>query len=200
MNSLEIIGFVFGVAGVWLTIREHWTCFPVGLVNVTVSLFLFLEQKLYSNTLQQAVYIVLLSYGWYAWKNHSQSIKPAISYMGGRMKTILLLVFITLSFTMGFLFDTYTDADVPYFDASATAMSFIAQYLIARKKIENWLIWMVVNVVYVGIYAYKELYLYAALFTIYLLLAIKGYWSWKAAIKKNNNTQGRSGAVRRYKS
>ena len=107
--------------------------------------------------------------------------------MGGRMKTILLLVFITLSFTMGFLFDTYTDADVPYFDASATAMSFIAQYLIARKKIENWLIWMVVNVVYVGIYAYKELYLYAALFTIYLLLAIKGYWSWKAAIKKNNN-------------
>jgi len=189
MNPLEIIGFLFGIAGVWLTIKEHWWCFPVGLVNVTVSLFLFFDQRLYSDAVQQAVYILLLSYGWYQWKYNTLVKRPEIGFMNGVMKVSMLIFLITLSFSMGYLFDKYTDADVPYLDSSATALSFIAQFLIARKKMENWLIWMVVNVMYIGIYSYKELYLYVLLFAVYLALSVKGYISWKALMNKQKQTE-----------
>jgi len=186
MSSLEIIGFVFGIAGVWLTIKEHWACFPVGLVNVIVSLFLFVDQKLYSDSLQQVVYIVLLSYGWYQWSNKNGKSVLKVGRMHTSLIAYMAFSFIIFSFSFGYFFDKYTDADVPYADATATALSFIAQYLIARKKIENWMIWMAVNILYIGIYSYKELYLYALLFFIYLILSFKGYFTWKTAL---NNAQ-----------
>ena len=179
MNNLEIAGFIFGIAGVWLTIKEHWTCFPIGLVNVTISLFLFMEQKLYSDSLQQGVYIFLLAYGWYQWRNVNNYSRPVVGYLTGKMIAILSGLFLLSAYTMGFLFGKYTDADVPFMDATATTLSFIAQYLIAKKKIENWLLWMIVNLMYIGIYTYKELYFYAVLFAIYLVLAVIGYLKWK---------------------
>ena len=186
MNLVEFIGFIFGVAGIWLTIKEHWSCFPVGLVNVVFSLVLFMEQKLYSDTVQQAVYIVLLSYGWYKWQNREFEIRPRIGFLNVRDKIMLLAIGLIVAASMGLFFDYYTDAQVPYLDATATAMSFIAQYLIARKKMENWTIWMVVNCMYIGIYAYKELYLYTLLFSIYLGLAIHGYVTWKKMMENQN--------------
>ncbi len=188
MSALEIIGFVFGVAGVWLTIKEHWACFPVGLVNVGVSLFLFLDQKLYSDTVQQGVYIILLSYGWYRWNTAGNKVVLKVGVLEPMMRAVLIAAFFVIALTMGYFFDTYTDADVPYLDAIATAMSFIAQFLIARKKIENWLLWMVVNVLYIGIYTYKGLYLYAILFLIYLVLAIKGYLTWKTSLIQHHKS------------
>ncbi len=187
MSPLEITGFVFGVAGVWLTIKEHWLCFPVGLVNVGVSLFLFYDQKLYSDTVQQGVYILLLSYGWYRWKNSKVKESLKVSYMNPMMLVSVGAAFLLISISMGYFFDTRTDADVPYLDAIATALSFGAQFLIARKKIENWLIWMVVNMLYIGIYSYKGLYLYAVLFFVYLVLAVKGYLAWNASLKQQQN-------------
>lgn len=183
MSFLEITGFIFGVAGVWLTIKQHVACFPVGLVNVVISLFLFIELKLYSDSLQQGVYIILLSYGWYRWSRNVKMTSTQPSYMNNEMKIYLFIIFLILSFIMGYLFDNFTDADVPYIDAIATSMSFAAQYLIARKKIENWLIWIAVNLLYIGIYSYKEVYLYVVLFLIYLILAVKGYFDWKSNMK-----------------
>ncbi len=183
MSFLEIAGFLFGVAGVWLTIKQHWACFPVGLVNVSISLFLFWQQKLYSDTLQQGVYIVLLVYGWYKWRSLIEKTESRPGLMSSNMKMYLFPAVVMLAFAMGFIFDTYTDADVPYLDATATSMSFAAQFLIARKKIENWIIWMVVNMLYIGIYSYKGLYLYTALFFIYLILAVIGYRDWKLAMR-----------------
>jgi nicotinamide mononucleotide transporter len=189
MSIVEITGFVFGIAGIWLTIREHWSCFPVGLVNVSFSLWLFLEQKLYSDTVQQGVYIILLSYGWYNWRHHARETRPRIGFMDDSMKLYLMAGLTAVSAGMGYFFDRFTDADVPYIDAIATALSFTAQFLIARKKIENWLIWMVVNVLYIGIYTYKELYLYAILFALYFILSVKGYLTWKKTMQMQKQFQ-----------
>lgn len=186
MSALEIIGFVFGVAGVWLTTREKIWCFPVGLVNVIVSLFLFYDQKLYSDVLQQVVYIVLLSYGWYNWKNRNlQSVELPITRSSPKLLLNCILAIAAMTYIMGTLFKLYTEASVPYWDALATAMSFTAQWLVAKKKIENWLLWMDVNILYIGIYIYKELYLYVILFAIYFVLAIAGYFRWKKMIPEN---------------
>lgn len=186
MTFIEILGFVFGIAGVWLTLRENVWCFPVGLVNVTLSLVLFLDQKLYSDVIQQAVYIILLLYGWYNWLNIKDKKTEIIGKTTSKMWLVLSISAILVAVTMGSFFHYFTDADVPYLDASATALSFVAQFLIARKKIENWLIWMVVNVVYVGIYINRELYLYAILFTVYFILAVWGYKEWKKEMNKSS--------------
>ncbi len=179
MNLIELLGFAFGVAGVWLTIKENVWCFPIGLVNVIISLYLFINQHLYSDAIQQGCYIFLLGYGWFNWLKGTNINQLPITKMSYKLALLLLFGAIGLSILMGSFFHHFTDADVPYIDASATALSFAAQYLIARKKIENWLIWIPVNLLYMGIYAYKGLYLYLLLFFIYFVLAIKGYLQWK---------------------
>lgn len=197
MSTLEIIGFLFGVGGVWLTIKESPFCFPVGLVNVIASSFLFFYQKLYADVLQQIMYVVLLCYGWYAWtteKSLSQkstvnsqqhedvSLKSQTFYITTSSPRLLfncIFVIASSTYVLGTILKWYTAASVPYWDALATCMSFTAQYLVARKKIENWMIWMDVNVLYVGIYLYKGLYLYTILFAIYFVLAVIGYLKWK---------------------
>jgi len=184
LSIFEISGFVTGIAGIWLTIRQNVWCFPVGLINVTVSLFLFIDEKLYSDALQQVFYMVLLSYGWYKWTTSKNENPLKVTELTAQT-LFLYLVFATLiAGAMGYFFDQFTDAHVPYMDASATALSFLAQFLIAKKKIENWSIWIVVNVMYIGIYLYKDLYLYAGLFAIYLLLAVNGLMTWRKAMNE----------------
>ncbi len=180
MSITEILGFVTGIVGVYLTVRENPLCFPVGLVNVILSLFLFVGQKLYSDAVQQGVYIILLSYGWYQWKRRTNSaVTLTVSKLSLSWIAALLPVTVLLASGMGYFFSKFTDAEMPYLDASATALSFAAQFLVARKKIENWYIWMVVNITYTGIYIVKELYLYMILFSFYFILAIMGFIQWR---------------------
>ena len=187
MSPLEIIGFVFGIAGIWLTIKENTWCFPAGLINVIVSLVLFYQQKLYSDAIQQFVYIILLSYGWYKWisgKIETEELK--ISFSTRKLLIVLFLICVLFSATAGTIFKNYTDASLPYWDATATALSFTAQWMIAKKKIENWILWIVVNIMYIGIYVYKDLFLYAFLFFIYLILAIQGWMEWRKAYQNKS--------------
>jgi len=183
MSLIEITGFIFGITGVWLTLKQNIWCFPVGLINVLISMILFFDQKLYSDSLQQFVYIFLLSYGWYKWHRGEHNILLPVTRSTYRLLVMMSAAVILVSFLMGFLFKKYTNAEVPYLDATATTLSFAAQWMIARKKIENWLVWMVVNIMYIGIYIYKNLFLYAILFFVYLILAIAGYLEWKKQMR-----------------
>ncbi len=181
-HFIEVLGFVFGIVGVWLTLKENILCFPIGIVNVIASFFLFFDQKLYSDVIQQVVYLILLTYGWYTWKKKIGKPDIGISNSSFQFLSVHLMAAAILSLIMGGLFSRFTDASVPYIDSAATALSFLAQYLIARKRIENWLLWMVVNVTYISIYFYKGLYLYSILFLIYLALAVLGYKQWKSKL------------------
>jgi nicotinamide mononucleotide transporter len=184
VSSLELAGFIFGVIGVWLTIKENIYCFPIGLINVTISLVLFYEQKLYSDVIQQGVYIILLIYGWNSWIKGNNKSDLIVSKAGINLLIPLFVAGAILTFSMGMIFSSYTDADVPYIDAAATSASFIAQFLIAKKKIENWILWIIVNCTYISVYIYKDLWLYAILFTIYLVMAVIGYKKWKKQLIK----------------
>jgi nicotinamide mononucleotide transporter len=179
MNALEITGFLFGIAGVVLTLKENVWCFPVGLINVLVSLFLFYDQKLYADSLQQLVYVALLTYGWFQWLHGVNKNAIKISESSRHLLINCLLIWLSGTAILGFLLQRFTDASTPWPDSAATVLSFIAQWMIARKKVENWLLWMVVNVAYISIYIYKDLFLYALLFAVYLFLATAGYRSWK---------------------
>lgn len=184
LKILESFGFISGVLGVWLTMRKNIWCFPVGLINVTISLYIFSEQSLYADSLQQAVYIPLLIYGWIHWndpKDKSQQIPITPLESKGILLIALAISATTLLLAKTLLY--FTNAQLPWLDSFATSCAFVAQFLIARKKIESWILWMIVNLIYIGIYVNNGLYLYVALFSIYGILSIYGWKSWKKELK-----------------
>lgn len=185
MNTLEALGFATGIAGVYLQLKERVWTFPVGLINVCISLVLFFEQRLYADALQQSVYIVLLSYGWWMWlkKDGAQHTLLHISTTTPGYGVRLAGTTFSFALLLGYILHRYTDAAFPWLDAAATSASFAAQWLVAKKKIENWLIWIPVNITYICIYMAKDLWLYSVLFGIYLLLAIWGYLEWKKSLQ-----------------
>jgi nicotinamide mononucleotide transporter len=176
---LEITGFITGIAGILLTLKQKIWCFPVGVINVTISLYLFYLEHLYADAIQQLFYIVLLTYGWYAWLNPGERKEIPITYLKRKNLPLLIIAIFACALTLGATLHKFTNASLPFIDAAATSIAFAAQYLVAGKKIENWLLWIIVNVAYIAIYLYKDLPLYALLSLIYLLLAIAGYRNWK---------------------
>ncbi len=188
VDFLEWTGFITGITGVWLTSKQNPICFPIGLANVTISLFLFYGQHLYADAMQQVVYIVLLIAGWYNWtfrKKDDRSL--AISRLSRTEAGMVIFAIGSIAISLGFVLDEYTDASFPWLDSFASSVAFTAQYLVARKKIENWLLWIPVNLIYIGIYLQKDMALYALLFTVYLALAVNGFLSWKVSFKKSTS-------------
>lgn len=178
-DYLEITGFISGVLGVYLTLKQKTACFPVGLLNVGISLVLFYRENLFADALQQVVYILLLLYGWYAWLHPGKHPVLPVTQLRSREALLVLFSIFGCALTLGYVLATYTHAELPWTDAAASSIAFAAQYLVARKKLENWHLWILVNIAYIAIYLYKELPLYTLLSILYLALAIAGLIDWK---------------------
>ncbi|MFZ9943544.1 MAG: nicotinamide riboside transporter PnuC [Bacteroidia bacterium] len=180
MVFLEWIGAATGLLGVWLTLHRNLWCFPIGLVNVTISAYLFFDALLYADAIQQVVFGCLIVYGWFTWSRVLKGEELPIGLLGTKGRWLWVSVAVAVGGLLGFLLDQYTPAHFPYVDSMLTAFCFLAQYLIATRKLENWTIWMVTNAGYVVLYIYKDLHVYAGLYAIYFLLAIWGYRQWKS--------------------
>nr|WP_236049899.1 nicotinamide riboside transporter PnuC [Hymenobacter negativus] len=177
---LEWVAVVTGFACVWLAARESLWNFPVALVSCALYVVIYHRAQLYSDRNLQFLFIALSLYGWYEW------------LYGGRGKTELGVSHTTrrewlgsavfaLAYTLGFGYYLryHTDATFPYLDSFTTAGSIVAQYLLTRKRLENWLLWILVDIIYVPVLWYKALYPTSALYALYLGLAAYGYWQWR---------------------
>lgn len=188
MTAIEIIATVSGLVCVWLTVRQNIWCWPIGLVMVTLYIYIFQQARLYSDMGLQAIYVVLQIYGWYQWlhggKDHQTLNVRRLRTVAG-IKWVLLAGIGTVS--LGYTMDRYTGADLPYWDAATTVLSLIAQYLMAKKFLESWLFWIVVDVLAVGIYAVKSLHLTAGLYAVFLGMATAGFFTWRASIKQDKS-------------
>jgi nicotinamide mononucleotide transporter len=183
VNVYEIIAVIFGVVAVWLTIRENIWCWPIGLVNVVLYIVVFREAKLYSDMLLQVIYVFLSIWGWYEWL-HGGAGKTELPVSGTsrRKWTIFLIAGVIGAALLGLFFKRNTDASLPFWDASLTSFSLIAQWMQTFKLIENWIVWIIVDAIYVGLYLYKRLDLTAGLYFLFLVLAIKGYIDWQRSL------------------
>jgi nicotinamide mononucleotide transporter len=180
---IEWIGALSGIAGVWLTARHTSWCYPVGLINVGLSAVLFYYQKLYADSLQQFMYMILLVYGWLCWTGVFRKENPKqISSSPMQEQVMLGFCMVVGGSCLGWLLKEHTDASLPWADSFATAAAFSAQFLVARKRIENWLWWIPVNLCYMWIYWLKGVDAYVLLSGIYLLLAIHGFTAWRRAL------------------
>ncbi|MBK6397767.1 MAG: nicotinamide mononucleotide transporter [Bacteroidia bacterium] len=187
-SLIEVLGFITGVTGVWLTVRQNILCFPVGIINVALYAIMFSSEgiRLYADSLLQCIYLFLLIYGWIHWKKSRKSFTiPAMTFVSFSTNMILIsfLAFISLSFFL----QKFTDASLPWLDSALTILSLVAQWMVAKKIITNWVIWIIVNSVYIPLYYYKGLPLTSILYFIFLILAIKGYYEWKKDLGKTNS-------------
>jgi nicotinamide mononucleotide transporter len=182
LTYVEMLGTLFGIAGVWLVVKKHILNFPVGIINVSLYAWLFLQTKLYADASLQIIYIILLFYGWTQWRSKDVGEAFHSGRTSAKLWILLTVIFILSTLLIGTLFQKYTDAALPYFDSMLTTASLIAQWMIAKRKIENWIIWIVADVLYVAMYIYKELYFTSVLYLIFILLAIAGYKEWKKVL------------------
>lgn len=183
MNPYELVGVLFGIGSVWLIARESVWGWPTGLVNVGLFVLVFYEARLYADMGLQVFYVALCAYGWYAWlrggPGHT-SLRVRRAPM--RHLAVLGAAGALAAAGLGIALHRHTDASLPYVDSATTACSLVAQWMQTRKWLENWLVWIAVDVVYVGMYIYKQLYLTAGLYTIFLGLAVVGLRHWRRSL------------------
>lgn len=186
MSFLEILGFITGVIGVWLTAKQSIWCWPIAILNVMLYALIFYDAQLYADMGLQVFYIGMSLYGWYYWlKGGKGATENTVPVTRTSTSHLLLFSLLTLIGTcvLGYLLQSYTDAALPYIDSFCTSASLFAQLLQARKALENWLIWIGVDLVYIAVYLVKALYLTAVLYAIFVALAIVGYQAWKKSLK-----------------
>lgn len=181
---LEFIAVAFGLLSVWFAKKENILVYPTGIVNVLIFVYLCFHAGLYADMGINLFYFLMSVYGWYAWskKGAARKTLPITRcnlFYWGIMFTVLVVLFVALRLILV----RFTDSTVPTTDALTTAIFIIAMWLMARKKIENWLAWIVGDIISIPLYAYKGLILSGFQFFIFLLLAISGYLEWRQKLR-----------------
>ena len=182
-EPLESAAVLFGIVSVYLSVREKVASWPTAIVNVTLYIFVFQRARLYADMALQVVYIGISIYGWYEWL-HGGRGKSALAVSRGtrRLAAVLAGIGLVAAALLGTLLARYTNAALPYLDATTTTTSLIAQWMMARKILENWIVWVAVDVVYIGMFLYKSLVLTAGLYAVFLVLSLMGYFQWKRTL------------------
>jgi nicotinamide mononucleotide transporter len=182
-SCLELVAVVFGIVSVFLSVRENIWSWPTALVNVSLYFALFYKSGLYSDMGLQVVYFGLSLYGWYEWlyggKGHSEL---RVSRTPQKLWIILAGVAVVVWALLGAITSRIPGVALPYVDAATTTISLIAQYMMTRKLLENWILWIGVDVVYVAMLIFKGLNLTAFNYAVYLALAVMGFVSWRRSL------------------
>lgn len=182
MDPVEIVASVFGFICVYLTTRQSIYCWPAGLIQVSLYIFVFYEAKLYSDVILHVIYVVLQVYGWYYWLHGSHHSKAVVTRLASWQRLAWVAAGIVVTGGWGYVMAGYTDAALPYPDAFIISMSLVGQWLMAKKKIENWYFWIAVDIVAVGVYSVKGLYVTAVLYLTFLVICLYGLRAWRKSL------------------
>jgi nicotinamide mononucleotide transporter len=181
---LEVTGVVTGLLCVYLAARNNIWNWPIAIISVGIYIFIFFDTHLYADMGLQVYFMGMNIYGWYYWSRIPADEKKAPVLLVTKREIILsAIAVIIFTFILGTVLK-YTPASYPYIDSFCTACSLVAQVFLARKVLENWLIWIFVDVIYVGVYIFKGLHLTAIMYAIYVGIALLGYIDWKKDYKK----------------
>ncbi|WP_406057122.1 nicotinamide riboside transporter PnuC [Streptomyces sp. NBC_01077] len=176
----EVLGFGSGALCVWLVARQHLANWPIGIANNLFFVLLFTQAGLYADAGLQIVFITLAVYGWWTWTHGGGPGSDALPVRRTTRTewTWLLTAGVVGTLALTLLLDRATDSTVPFWDALTTALSLMATYGQCRKRLESWWLWIAADVVYVPLYAYKELYLTSLLYVGFMTLCVLGLRGW----------------------
>ena len=180
----EVLGFGTGLVNVGLLVRRHILNWPLGILNVLLLMLVFWSAGLYADAGLQIVYVLLGAYGWWAWLYGGASRTPLTVRSTTRAEWLGLAVAgVVLTVGLWLFLDRLTGSTVPLADALTTALSLLATYGQTRKLVENWWLWIAADLIYIPLYAYKDLWLTALLYIAFLVLCVLGLRSWQAALR-----------------
>ena len=179
---LEIFGFVTGGLCVLLAARRNIWTFPIGLASNVVYIVVFFEVALYADMALQVVYIVLGVTGWIGWSRaRADDTLVATVRTPTRSIPILVAAFVAITALLAVILSTFTDSQTAIADAATTAGSLVAQFMLNRRWIESWFVWIAVDIAYIGLYIHKELYITGALYLVFIGICVHGYVTWRRA-------------------
>ncbi|SDL46203.1 nicotinamide mononucleotide transporter [Maridesulfovibrio ferrireducens] len=193
INSMglgERVSIATGLIYIVLSVRQNALCWPFGIVSVAIWMVVVFQGKLYSDAFLQFIYVVLGFYGWHQWlrggKDHEPlKVRKIDLKLSLRLAAIGLITFIPL----GYISENYLGASFPWWDALTTVISLIAQYLLAKKYLENWILWITADAMYIVIYYLKGWTGYSGLMTVYTVMAIIGFAGWLKSYKADRVQQ-----------
>jgi nicotinamide mononucleotide transporter len=183
----EWIATISGFICVYLVIKRSIWCFAFGFVQVSIYTWIFYDVKLYSDMILHIFYIGFQIYGWLLWRNSQDSTGRVIVNQGTpREYSLWVIAIVVCTGLLGTLMTQFTDASFPYPDAFTTCASLVAQWLLSHKKLLNWMLWIVVDIVAMAVYWQKGLFPTSALYACFLVMAIIGQWQWYKHLSVNS--------------
>jgi nicotinamide mononucleotide transporter len=183
-SPVELVAVAFGLVSVYLSAREHIVSWPTAIVNVAIFFFLFWKAKLYADAVLQLIYLVLSAYGWYEWLyGGAQHSRLQVTRATRTNWMVLTPIFLVGGVGLGALLARFTDSPMPYFDALLTSASLVAQWMMTRKLLENWVLWILADIVYVPVFIARGLPFTALQYAVFLVLAFIGYVGWRQSLR-----------------
>ena len=185
-SGWEIIAVVFAIAYVLLAIKESIWCWPAALISTLIYVFLFFDVNLYMDSALQIFYIIMAVYGWLLWRHHDKTQDDLqISRWSLQSHLQALAVVAILVVASGYMLQQNTDAAYPWLDSFTTWGAVVATWMVAKKILENWLYWLIIDGVGIYLYIQRDLYLTALLFIFYVILCFIGYYQWQKNYQLN---------------
>lgn len=184
MDYLEIIGVIVGFAYLYLEYKASIYLWIASIIMPAIYLVVFYDAGLYADTAINIYYLVIAIYGFFAWKYGSgKSRELPITHITARQGIAMVILYAVMQVAVWLALKHFTDSDVAWFNALTSALSIVGMWMLARKYIEQWLVWIVVDILSAALYGYKGLYLTAILYVAYAVIAIFGYRKWKQLMK-----------------
>ena len=186
--SLEIIAVVFGILSVWFSKKNNILVYPTGMISTSIFTYLLFKWSLLGDMMINAYYFMMSIYGWYIWTRKVNNVVTPISKVSLPEKiTSLIIFFFSLSFVYGIYnyFDKW-GSYISYIDNFTTAIFFVGMWLMANRKIENWIFWIIGNIISIPLYFYKGLTFTSIQYIIFTVIAISGYYTWKKILDNSN--------------
>jgi len=183
---LEITAVVFGLLSVWFSKNNNILVFPTGMISTFIFIYLLYKSVLLGDMMINAYYFIMSIYGWYVWTREENNSITLISRINAKEKNICILIFI---FSLIFVYSIYVYFDKwnslsAYIDNLSTAIFFVGMWLMAKRKIENWIFWIIGDIISVPLYFYKGFTFTSLQYLIFTFIAIAGYYSWKKILNK----------------
>ena len=185
---LQVVGVVLGLSYLYLEYKANVWLWVVGLIMPVVHGVLYLRSGLYADSAMQLYYILAGLYGLLRWRRVSSSTKilsPSISQTPTKLWPRIATLYLLIHLALYLMLKCFTDSTVPFWDSLTTALCVVAYWMLSRKYVEQWLVWLVVDVVTIGLYLYKDIPLTAGLYLIYSVLALVGYRRWMRMMHKS---------------
>ena len=188
--ALEIIAVFLGISSVWFSKNNNSLVFPTGMISTAIFIYLLYKWVLLGDMIINAYYFVMSIYGWYIWTRKKDNSVTQITSINSKEKKVSIIIFVS---SLMFIYLVYVyfdkwDSVTAYIDNLTTAIFFVGMWLMAKRKIENWIFWIVGDIISVPLYFYKGLTFTSLQYLIFTFIAIAGYYSWKKTLNKSHQT------------